>query len=315
MFNFQPAVKEQSTLLCAMYGPSGSGKTYTSLRIATGMTQALGQDRFAVLDTEYGRASLYADRFNFDTLKLDNPKTLERYQQAMDAAIEAGYKVLVIDSLTHAWNELLAEVDRLANTKFRGNSWRAWSEGTPIQRKFIDDYLLASPLHLICTMRSKTEWEVSKNSDGRTSVERLGTSPMQGKGIEYEFTLLMSLSPDHVAIVEKDNTGKYQDKTIAKPSEELGKHLIEWLQSGKPPVVSPKFEPQTKAAPEPKQPTYGRPAGVTDDKLWIRYASLVEQAMDLDLQVDPLPSDTTNEELIEKGVALKEVIELAKETE
>jgi hypothetical protein len=76
------------------------------------------------------------------------------FKKATKEAAKLGYNVLIIDSLTHAWQELLAEVDALAKAKYKGNIWSAWSDGTPKQRQLIDA-ILDYPGHVIATMRSK----------------------------------------------------------------------------------------------------------------------------------------------------------------
>ncbi len=222
---FQKATKEQAKLRLALFGPSGAGKTYSALRIAKGMGK-----KVALIDTEGGSASKYADRFDFDVLDI-SIKTIGVYIEAMNAAQEAGYEILIIDSLSHAWKELLEEVNKIANTQFSGNTWAAWSKGTPKQRTLVDA-ILDFDGHIIATIRSKTEWALSVDDKGRNKPERIGLAPEQGKGIEYEFDLLMEISPEHVAHVLKDRTGKYQDNYIEYPDEKFGKELIEWLSEG-----------------------------------------------------------------------------------
>jgi hypothetical protein len=139
--------------------------------------------------------------------------------------------VLIIDSISHAWQELLEEVDKIAETKYKGNSWSAWSKATPIQRKFID-HIVDFNGHVIVTMRSKTEWTIDKNENGKSTPKRIGLAPEQGKGIEYEFDLLLELSNDHSCHVVKDRTGMYQDTVIEKLSEDFGKDLKDWLNNG-----------------------------------------------------------------------------------
>jgi len=217
---FQPATKKKAKLRCAIFGPSGAGKTYSSLRIASGMGK-----RIAVIDSERGTASKYSDRFKFDVCDLGQ-RTIDDYVAAITAA--ASYDVLVIDSLTHAWQELLTEIDHLAKAKYRGNTWSAWSDGTPKQRSLVDA-IQSSPCHIIATMRSKTEWMTESTSGGKTKPVRVGLAPEQGKGIEYEFDLLVELSPDHIANVIKDRTGKFQDSLIDKPGEDFGIALAAWL--------------------------------------------------------------------------------------
>ena len=225
---FTPATKAQAKLRAALTGPAGSGKTCSALRMATGIG-----GRIAVIDTERGSASKYADRFRFDTCQLAD-RTIEGYLAAFDAAAKAGYDVLIIDSLSHAWQELLQEVDRLAKARFSGNTWAAWSEGTPKQRRLIDG-ILDWPGHVIATMRSKTEWnQQADEKTGRLRPVRIGLAPEQGKGCEYEFDLLLELSTEHVGTVIKDRTGKFQDKVIEKPDEAFGRALAEWLAEGAP---------------------------------------------------------------------------------
>lgn len=232
-FIFQKATKEKAKLRLALFGPSGAGKTYTGLRIATGMSK-----KIAVIDTERGSASKYADRFTFDVLEL--PKNdIETYTMAIKTADQAGYEILIIDSLSHAWQELLEEIDKLAYSKYQGNTWAAWSKGTPKQRQLVDAILSFSG-HVIATMRSKTEWTTSSDSNGKNKPVRVGLAPEQGKGIEYEFDMLMELSTNHIAEVIKDRTGKYQDKLIDKPSEQFGIELVAWLNSGE---AKPKSQP------------------------------------------------------------------------
>ena len=131
--------------------------------------------------------------------------------------------------MTHAWQELLSEVEKLAKTKYRGNTWSAWSEGTPRQRSLVDA-MLCSPCHIIATMRTKTEWKVGENSRGKTTIDRVGLAPEQGKGIEYEFDLLMEISTELIGHVIKDRTGKFQDLLIEKPDAKFGKQMKAWLE-------------------------------------------------------------------------------------
>lgn len=282
MLEFKKATKEQSKLRLAIFGPSGSGKTFTSLRIAGGLTGSV-----AMIDTERGSASKYADRFEFDVLELPK-KDIDTYCSAISLAGREGYDVLIIDSLTHAWHELLDEVDKLANSKYRGNTWSAWSEGTPKQRRLVDA-LLNFPGHILATMRTKTEWTVQDAGNGKTRPVRVGLAPEQGKGIEYEFDLLMELSPEHIVNVIKDRTGKFQDRIIDKPGEDLGKELADWLKEG--------------SMPEPKATNgNGKRAKLVD-----RLEELRTEAADLgrEINIDQGWLDTATEtELTAYGVEL-----------
>jgi len=241
---FQKATKSQARLRAAIFGPSGAGKTYSCLRIATGIGGPI-----ALIDTERGSASKYADRFEFDTADLTD-KTINGYVRAINEAGKAGYNVLIIDSLSHAWAELLTQIDQIAKAKYRGNTWSAWSEGTPQQRKLVDA-ILDYPGHVITTMRSKTEWQTQEAGGGKSKPVRVGLSPEQGKGIEYEFDILLEMSVDHTCQVIKDRSGGFQDRLIDRPGEEFGAELAAWLSTGSP---APTAAPTRAAAPAPAAP-------------------------------------------------------------
>jgi hypothetical protein len=267
---FSKATKKKCKLRCAIFGPSGSGKTFSALRIAKGIG-----GKIAVIDTETGSASKYADRFEFDVCELED-RTIPGYVKAISSA--KGYDVLLIDSLSHGWAELLQQVEKLAQAKFKGNTWSAWSEGTPLQRSLIDA-ILSFPSHILATMRSKTEWTTEQGNNGRSRPVRVGLTPEQGKGIEYEFDLLLELSTEHVANVIKDRTGKFQDALIDKPGEKFGQQLAAWLEEGvvsATPEAKPKIEPTDPPLPTPVQQTI---LGKVEEKL----LDSVPEGMRLDL--------------------------------
>ncbi len=147
---FKKATKTQIKLRLALTGPSGSGKTFSSLALAS----HLGQ-RIAVIDTEHGSASRYADLFEFDVVELESFHP-NRYVKAIVAAQQAGYDVVIIDSLSHAWMGKDGELELVDRAR---NSFAAWKDVRPLERALIDT-MLSCKCHLIATMRSKTEWVV-----------------------------------------------------------------------------------------------------------------------------------------------------------
>lgn len=226
---FTKAQRKKAKLRLALAGPSGSGKTWSALLIARGIG-----GKIAVIDTERDSASLYSHLVDFDSLDLAAPYSPERYVQAIRAAEEAGYDVLVIDSMTHEWNGIggcLELVDQIAAAKYRGNSWSAWNEVTPRHRAFLDAILQAK-LHIIVTMRTKTE-TAQVDDGGRKKVVKLGMKAEQRDGIEYEFTAVLDITHDgHYAIASKDRTGLFAGKDPAPVTEETGAALLAWLESG-----------------------------------------------------------------------------------
>lgn len=227
---FQKAERKQSKLRLALTGASGSGKTKGALNIATGLG-----GKVAVLDTENGSASLYADQFSFDVINLRAPYTPERFIQVIKAAESGGYNTLIIDSATHEWSGVggcLELLDEVAKARHKGNSWSAWNEITPRHRAFIDA-MLQSSINIIVTMRSKTE-TAQQEVNGKKQVVKLGLKSEQRDGIEYEFTLVLDLVHDgHYANAAKDRTQLFAGKDPQVISIDTGKMLLNWLNSGK----------------------------------------------------------------------------------
>ena len=255
-FQIKKAVKSAAKLRMAVFGPSGAGKTMTSLRVAHGLGGKVG-----VIDTERGSASKYSDRWPFDVIELDD-HDIRKYTGAIRAFADAGYDVLVVDSLTHAWDWLLAFVDKLGATKYRGNKWSAWSEATPMQQALIDA-ILSYPGHVIATMRAKTEWAQETDDRGKTKPVRIGMGPKQREGVEYEFDLLLELNTENVGRFIKDRTGRYQDVVVEKPGEDLGRELAAWLSDGAPAQAQPATAPRDAgtAAPLELGQQSGEPTG------------------------------------------------------
>lgn len=227
---FQKAERKKSKLRLALTGPSGSGKTYGALLVAKGLGR-----KIAVIDTEKGSAALYSHLVDFDVLDLEPPYTPERYRQAVKLAVENGYGVVIIDSITHEWSGsggCLELNEETARAKYRGNTWSAWNETKSRHRAFIDD-LLVCPAHVIVTMRSKTE-TAQVEVNGRKQVQKLGMKSEQNDGIEYEFTTVLDLVHDgNFALPSKDRTGLFPPNSDPfKLSENIGQNLAKWLESG-----------------------------------------------------------------------------------
>ena len=235
---FQKATKKQSKLRLALFGVSGGGKTYSALRLAKGLG-----GKIALIDTEHGSASKYSDRFDFDVCNLDKP-TINNILMCMDQA--KSYDVLIIDSLTHAWNELIQEVDKIAKAKYGGNSWSGWADGNKKQTELINA-ILSFPGHVIATMRAETNWTTTVNDKGKMVPVRIGEAPKQGKQIEFEFDMLMQISQEHQAVVLKDRTGKYQDECFII-DEKLGEDLKLWLSENIDNSITPSPNNQAEHA-------------------------------------------------------------------
>lgn len=229
---FQPASKQQAKARVAFSGASGSGKTFWALAWATILAEG---EPIAVIDTERGSASLYADTYKFDVLEMRPPYHPDRLVEALHGATQAGYRVVVVDSLTHFWSGqggVLEIVDQ-ASSRFKGNTHAAWQVGTPIQQRMVDA-LLGFDGHLIATMRAKTEWVMEPDDRGKVTPRKVGLAPQQRSDIEFEFTMMLELEAStHRAHVAKSRFADFADKVFAtQDTQSSAESFLGWLRSG-----------------------------------------------------------------------------------
>ena len=237
---FQKAKREQVWLKVLLSGASGSGKSYSALKVATGIAKECGSG-IAYIGTEGSRNKYYADEFDYDLLELEEPFECEKYIEAIDAAVEAGYKVLIIDSMTHEWKWLNDVHDKMP-----GNSFTNWGKLKPRHHKFMDK-VLNSPIHIIATARGKDDW-VLEDKNGKQVPKKVGMGQQQDKDISYEYTVSLMIAQDtHVASADKDNT-KLFDGRFEVLTENDGVRLYEWANKGDAPAPkkeTPKYTETT----------------------------------------------------------------------
>jgi hypothetical protein len=232
MKGFRPAKRSKAKLRLALTGPAGSGKTASALLIARGLTDSW--ENIGMVDTEAGSGELYVGSMMGDTkigaynvLPLEAPYTPSRYIEAIKLAEEAGLDVLIIDSLSHAWEGEggVLEMHDLATMASKSqNSYFAWRDVTP-QHKALIDKILTSKIHIIATMRTKTEYVLGE----KNTPHKVGLAPIQRAGTDYEFGVVFELSQQHVAIASKDRTNLF-DGLKFKPTIETGEMLLKWLE-------------------------------------------------------------------------------------
>lgn len=221
---FKKAVRGKVKARIALCGPTGSGKTMTSLTLAAALNEGGG---VALVDTERSSASLYADRFDFDTCNLTDLRP-ETFGRTIRAADEAGYDVLIIDSLSHAWEGVLEELDKASRG---GNTFNAWRDVTPRHKDLVNT-ILDCNMHVIATLRSKMEYAMETNDRGKVEVTKVGLSPVQRSGLEYEFDLVFSMDQSHTLVVTKSRFDELADQSIPHPDERFGTTVKEAISTG-----------------------------------------------------------------------------------
>jgi hypothetical protein len=264
-FAFRLAVREGVSLLIGLAGGTGSGKTYSAMMLAKGLA---GGRRFAVIDTEAGRARHYADLFEFDHGDLHPPFRPDAYAEAIAAADTAGYPVIVVDSMSHEHagdGGLLdmhdAELDRMA-----GDDWQkrervkmaAWINPKGEHKRFVSR-LLQLRAHLILCLRAEQKIALVMNAQGKTEIVPKrsltgldGWIPIAEKSLPYELTISHLLLADRpgvprpIKLPESLRAFFPPDQPI---TADAGAALAEWAAGGKAVAAAPDEEVTADAVP------------------------------------------------------------------
>lgn len=227
---FHKAERRQVRLKLGISGASGSGKTYSALLMAYGLCGDWG--KIAVIDTENGSAELYSHLGGYSVETISAPFEPQKYIDAINEAEKAGFEVLIIDSLSHAWSGeggLLDIQNAIAKASRSGNSYTAWRDVSPLHAKLVDAFLQCN-MDVIVTTRAKTAYEMV-DVNGKKTPQKVGLEPVFRDGLEFEVTTFFSISQDHIAQATKDRTSLFDGKYFT-PSEETGKTFAEWRNSG-----------------------------------------------------------------------------------
>ncbi|MEW9578118.1 AAA family ATPase [Bacillus toyonensis] len=243
MFQVTEAQREKEKAVIGFIGCSGSGKTVSALIVAYGMmkeaypeaSEAEIWQKIGVIDTEHRRSKLYANLEiggirigQFRHIDFPPPFTTERYNLAVITMKNAGTEVVVIDSISHNWMGEGGIVE--THGQMSGNSFQNWGKLAPETNKLIKT-LTQNDIHMLVTFRTKTEYVVEPNSDGKMAPRKVGTKPVQKEEMEYEFMLNFVIDIDHVADTSKDNTQMFEGHP-QKINTEVGRKLYQWLELG-----------------------------------------------------------------------------------
>lgn len=256
-FQIKPAVRESVPLLLGLIGPSGTGKTFSALRLATGIQRVSGGD-IVVIDTESRRALHYADQFKFKHLAFGAPFGPLRYLAAIDAAVESGAKVVIVDSMSHEHegpggileaHEL--ECERLM--KLWKNATRdkvqlsAWAKPKSERRRMINS-ILQRECHFIFCFRAKEKLKVIPGKQ----PEQRGVMPIAGEEFVYEMTANMLLLPggrggepcwsssyEGEKLVMKRPRQFADMLSDAQLTEDMGEAMARWAAGGTSTLMDP----------------------------------------------------------------------------
>jgi len=258
-FAFSPAVRENIALIIGLAGGTGSGKTYTAMELATGLS---GGKRFAIIDSETGRAKHYADQFAFDHGDLKPPFRPQAYADAILAADAARYPVIVVDSTSHEWAGAggILEWQEEELQRMAGDDWKkresckmaAWIK-PKMAHKAMVARLLQIRAHLILCFRAEEKIEMVRGDDGKMKIipkaSRTGLDgwiPICEKTLPFELTASFLLTSDAPGLPKPIKLER-QHRELFPLNEPIGRQsgerLAKWAAGGAAPPA-PLSEPE-----------------------------------------------------------------------
>jgi hypothetical protein len=219
----ESASRQKVKIKMALQGPSGSGKTMSALLLAYGLCN--NWQKIALVDTENRSSMLYAHLGNYQVIHVPAPFTPEKYIQAISLCEDAGIEVIIIDSISHEWENILDQ-----HSNMIGNSYTNWNKLTPRHNAFVQ-HILQSPCHVIGTIRAKQEYVLSEKN-GKQVPEKLGMKGVTREGMDYEFTLVLEIDIKNHATATKDRTSLFINKPSFVISPATGTQILDWCNTG-----------------------------------------------------------------------------------
>ena len=247
----RPLKNEQAYFKAAFYGFAGSGKTFPSALTAIGLAKFIGVKTVAMFETETGADYVQPGLYEPAGIELVGIKSraFSDCMAVIDEAEKKGIKILVIDSVSHMWKELITAY----KTKNRKTQLflREWGDIKEDWTKFSNKFLVSN-LHIIICGRAGYEWDYEQIEQGDEGQPR-GEKKLIKTGIKmraegefgYEPSLVVRMEREKVydakqmtqswvrrACVEKDRFDVIDGKDFDNPTFESFWPHIERLNLG-----------------------------------------------------------------------------------
>jgi hypothetical protein len=210
----QPVSQFERTVRLALYGSSASCLTYNALRIAFGLCGDWW--KIAVIDTT-GCASRYCHLGMFTTIGLSAPYQPQRYYDAMELCEAAGMEVVILNTISPAYNGQGGVLDQLNEGAYE-TALRA--------HRALFGSIRYRPYHVICTATTKAR--LSRKGKGLSIVQQ----PVQQEGVEQYFDTVLQLDRSNGATVVKDLSSLLPLKQSFPVSADIGTQLKRWCMGG-----------------------------------------------------------------------------------
>lgn len=223
-------------------GFQGSGKTYTATLIANGLLDIIykltgEKAKCAFFDTENG-SDFVAPMFEHAGYELvvARSRAFVDLVKAFKVAKEAGAEVMIIDSISHVWRDVM---ESYMEEKGRSRlEFHDWSQIKTRWRQYVDLFI-TFPMHVIVCGRAGYEYAFEENEDGKKELRKTGTKMKVEGEFGYEPSLVLEMTSvrrdkdgkrgagviENVCTVLKDRSDKINGMEFVSPTfQDFGPH-------------------------------------------------------------------------------------------
>ena len=220
----KPATNSTAFAKIGMLGFAGSGKTFTATELAIGLAHLSKGTTVAFFDTEKGSDFMKKKVEDSNlTLMVHKGRAFSDLISVIKEVEKEKIPVLIIDSITHVWRDLVDSYQKQKNKKYLTMADWGILKG---QWKTYTDLYINSSIHILMLGRAGFEYETHENEDtGRKEMIK-GATKMKVEGeTGFEPDLLIEMYRMEVedkivnrAWVMKDRTNTLNGKHFDCPT-------------------------------------------------------------------------------------------------
>lgn len=212
---FKKLENNRPFLKLALEGFAGDGKTFTASQIGIGVHKLIGSKKpIALFDTEKAFKALKwkFDEEGIETVVNDEERSLSALNQAIKWCEEGNADVLIIDSITHVWEEFLRAYlnrpDKNGRPMKRNRlEFQDWGVLKPQWKELFSTPFVLAKCHIIFTGRAGYEYTDERN-------EETGKREIFKSGIKMKAETETAFEPDILVLMQKQQDLLSEQKTV-----------------------------------------------------------------------------------------------------
>jgi hypothetical protein len=201
---FKKLENNRPFLKMAFEGFAGDGKTYTATQVAIGVHKLIKSEKpIALFDTEKAFKALKPsfDAAGIEAVVNDENRSLAALNQAIKWCEEGNADILIVDSITHVWEEFLrAYLNRPDKNgkqiKRNRLEFQDWGVLKPQWKELFSTPFVMAKCHIIFTGRAGYEYTDERN-------EETGKREIFKSGIKMKAETETAFEPDLLVLMQK----------------------------------------------------------------------------------------------------------------